>query len=451
MPKSRPRLLLALAFLLDLFGHCSLLLLISSNSYLSGFGNAKIQFLDQGAWFVFCLAIYPLLGWLFGSYTVLRWVKLPSRILLQRLTITAVFTMVAVAVASWLINPGEQIWLVYRRAQFYSIVPLTIWAFIVRVALRRGILLPEEPRLLFLASESFSSEVLNAWQRVPQREKLEFLHPKNLKSFLSSTESLCHLAIAPNIYSDSEFAYLLTQLKNLDPACVRIMSLTSLFERHQERLPPALLADDALNFHDLPWAAPLSVQAQLKRIADVLLAGVLLLLTSPFIAAAALAIWIEDQGSVFYTQQRSGWLGRPFRVYKLRTMAVQTEDQPARWTLPCDSRITKVGYWLRRLRIDELPQLINVICGEMSLIGPRPERPEHEHQLEASILHYRKRHWMRPGLSGWAQVCSPYASNIDESDLKLSYDLYYLRHFSTWLDMVILFRTIKTILKATGR
>ena len=87
----------------------------------------------------------------------------------------------------------------------------------------------------------------------------------------------------------------------------------------------------------------------------------------------------------------------------------------------------------------------------MSIIGTRPDRPEHEHQLEASILHYRKRHWMRPGLSGWAQVCSPYASNIDESDLKLSYDLYYLRHFSTWLDMVILFRTIKTILKATGR
>ena len=101
------------------------------------------------------------------------------------------------------------------------------------------------------------------------------------------------------------------------------------------------------------------------------------------------------------------------------------------------------------MRLDELPQLLNVLNGEMSLMA-RPERPELEKQLEQSIPHYRKRHWMRPGLSGWAQVCAPYASSIEDSDLKLSYDLYYLRHFSTWLDLVILFRTIKTVLKAGG-
>ena len=103
------------------------------------------------------------------------------------------------------------------------------------------------------------------------------------------------------------------------------------------------------------------------------------------------------------------------------------------------------------MRLDELPQLLNVLNGEMSLIGPRPERPELEEELEQSIPHYRKRHWMRPGLSGWAQVCAPYASSIEDSDLKLSYDLYYLRYFSTWLDLVILLRTVKTVLKAGGR
>ena len=106
---------------------------------------------------------------------------------------------------------------------------------------------------------------------------------------------------------------------------------------------------------------------------------------------------------------------------------------------------------MRRLRLDELPQLLNVIRGEMSLIGPRPERPELEHELEQAIPHYRKRHWMRPGLSGWAQVCAPYASSIEDSDLKLSYDLYYLLNFNTWIDLIILFRTIKTVLKAGGR
>ena len=132
-------------------------------------------------------------------------------------------------------------------------------------------------------------------------------------------------------------------------------------------------------------------------------------------------------------------------------MRVQPNSDPILWTQPGDQRITAVGYWLRRLRLDELPQLLNVLNGQMSLIGPRPERPELELDLERHIPHYRKRHWMRPGLSGWAQVCAPYASNIEDSDLKLSYDLYYMLHFSAWLDLVILFRTIKTVLKAAGR
>ena len=185
--------------------------------------------------------------------------------------------------------------------------------------------------------------------------------------------------------------------------------------------------------------------------ADLVLAALLLVVTSPFVLISALFIWLEDRGPIFFAQERSGWLGRPFRVLKLRTMCVQPADAPACWTEPGDRRITVVGGWLRKVRLDELPQLWNVLNGEMSLIGPRPERPELEHELEQRIPHYRKRHWMRPGLSGWAQVCAPYASSIEDSDLKLSYDLYYLRHFSTWLDLVILFRTIKTVLKASGR
>ena len=164
----------------------------------------------------------------------------------------------------------------------------------------------------------------------------------------------------------------------------------------------------------MPWAAPFSVQAQLKRLADLFVAAALLLLTAPFIGFAALLIWLEDQGPVFYSQQRSGWLGRPFAVLKLRTMREQSKAGQTLWTQPGDERITAVGQLLRRLRLDELPQLLNVLNGEMSLIGPRPERPELEHDLERHIPHYRKRHWMRPGLSGWAQVCAPYASSIED-------------------------------------
>ena len=189
----------------------------------------------------------------------------------------------------------------------------------------------------------------------------------------------------------------------------------------------------------------------MKRVADVLLSILLLALTAPLIFLAAILIWLEDRGSVFYVQERSGWLGQPFRLWKLRTMKMAAAKAPISWTVPGHQRITRVGRWLRRSRIDELPQLVNVLSGDMSLIGPRPERPELELKLEASIPHYRKRHWMRPGLSGWAQVCAPYAASIEDSELKLSYDLYYLKYFSNWLDLLILFRTIKTVLKVAGR
>ena len=144
-------------------------------------------------------------------------------------------------------------------------------------------------------------------------------------------------------------------------------------------------------------------------------------------------------------------MGRPFALLKLRTMRCTGSAKGPAWTIPGDGRITCIGGLLRRTRLDELPQLINVLRGEMSLIGPRPERPELEQDLEVRIPHYRKRHWMLQGLSGWAQVCAPYAASVEEAELKLSYDLYYLRHFSVWLDLLILAKTVKTILKARGR
>lgn len=131
-------------------------------------------------------------------------------------------------------------------------------------------------------------------------------------------------------------------------------------------------------------------------------------------------------------------------------MCCEPLDAPATWTIPGDYRITKIGVWLRRTRIDELPRLLNVLRREMSLTGPHPERPELEEELEREIFHYIKRHWMRLGLSGWAQVCAPYASSVEEAEFKLSYDLYYLRHWSCWLDFLILAKTIKTVLKAKG-
>ena len=224
-----------------------------------------------------------------------------------------------------------------------------------------------------------------------------------------------------------------------------------MFERQQERLPPRLLRDGWITYDEIPWAQAFAFQAQLKRSIDVILALFLLILTLPLLLIAMGFVWIDDPGPIFYCQKRTGWMGSTFSVLKLRTMYVQPSDIDASWTQPADRRITRAGNFLRKMRIDELPQLINILKGDMSLVGPRPERPEMEEALERNIPHYRMRHWMRPGLSGWAQVCAPYASSIDDSHLKLSYDLYYLKRFNLWLDIIIMIRTVKTILKASGR
>ena len=446
-----PRTLLLRALLLDWLGQILILVLIMLAPAVFGVPIGGMQLEGQRSWLLFCLLLYPLLGWLFGSFTVLRWRRLPVTVLLQRLLLTATATLMVVALARWLLNPGEYVWLVYRRVQLFWVVVVACWSLLVRIGLRRGMLLPESPRLVLLATDQEKGPILQAWRRVPQRERLQTIQPGQLQGELQSLNAPLMLTLTPQMRMHVSLQQLRNQWETTDPSLMRVVSTERLFEQMQERLPPMLLPDSGLNYDDLPWAATFSVQAQLKRAADLIVAGGLIVLTFPFVAIAALLVWLEDRGPVFYVQQRSGWLGRPFSVLKLRTMTVQPADVSATWTQPGDQRITKVGYWLRRVRLDELPQLLNVLSGEMSLIGPRPERPELEEGLERHIPHYRKRHWMRPGLSGWAQVCAPYASSVEDSDLKLSYDLYYLRHFGTWIDLVILFRTIKTVLKAGGR
>lgn len=446
-----PRILLLRALLLDCLGQ--LLILVMAVSMPASFGIAlrDNSLMSHGPWLVFLVLLYPLLGWLFGSYTVLRWRRLALPVLLQRLLLTAAVTFMVVGFATWFINPVEAVWVLNRRVQFQWMTLLTLWALAVRLGLRRGLLLPGAPQMFLLAQPQELAVVLKAWRRVPQRQRLRLIQSNALARKLDDSEEPILLAISPATRQDPSLYDLLARLEMRDPNQVRILSVLSLFEKQQERLPPLLMADMVLAYNDLPWSTPLNVQVQLKRMADLLVSAFLMFLTAPFLLVAALLIWLEDRGPVIYSQQRSGWLGRPFTLYKLRTMTVQPADAPAMWTQPGDQRITVVGGLLRRVRLDELPQLFNVFTGEMSLIGPRPERLELEEALERRIPHYRKRHWMRPGLSGWAQVCAPYASSFEDSDLKLSYDLYYLLHFSSWLDLVILFRTVKTVLKAGGR
>jgi len=229
-----------------------------------------------------------------------------------------------------------------------------------------------------------------------------------------------------------------------------ICSLVVWAEQHLQRVPPELFSSRWLVQAEGFELQPGRWGWRLKRLGDLVVASGLLLLTAPLLLAAAALIRLEDGGPIFYGQQRTGLYGERILIWKLRSMRQNAESSGARWASRNDARITTVGSWLRRLRIDELPQLVSVLSGEMSLIGPRPERPELELDLEEKIPHYRVRHWVRPGLSGWAQVCYPYGASIEDSRMKLSYDLYYLRNANLMLDSLILIKTLRLVARGQG-
>ncbi len=190
-----------------------------------------------------------------------------------------------------------------------------------------------------------------------------------------------------------------------------------------------------------------------KRIVDI----ISVLLVAPFVAPiavlAALAVYVESRGkgSVFYTQTRVGEFGRPFQIYKFRSMVTNAEqDGAVQWAVKNDSRITRTGAILRKFRFDEIPQLYNILKGDMSFVGPRPERPEFVQRLAEKIPYYNERHRVKPGLSGWAQIRYPYGASEEDGLEKLQYDLYYVKNYSVLLDALVLLQTAEVVLLGRG-
>lgn len=189
-----------------------------------------------------------------------------------------------------------------------------------------------------------------------------------------------------------------------------------------------------------------------KRVFDVIISLIILLLASPIMLLTAIAIWLSSFGRdpVFYRQVRIGLCDAPFNVLKFRSMRVDAEKNGAQFARKKDSRVTLIGAFIRKTRIDELPQLINVLRGDMSFVGPRPERPEFVLNFQQSIPHYSLRHVVKPGITGWAQICYPYGDSIEDTRNKLQFDLYYIKNYSTFLDMTILFQTLQVVLFGQG-
>ncbi len=232
---------------------------------------------------------------------------------------------------------------------------------------------------------------------------------------------------------------------------ITITNLITFFEREQGRVKLSLIDPSWLIFSDGFDASP--IRKLSKRIFDLGSTLVVLALTWPLMLLTALAIWIESgpAAPVLYRQERVGERGKPFMLIKFRSMRTDAEeDGVARWASKQDDRVTRVGRFIRKVRLDELPQLWNVLRGDMSLIGPRPERPQFVAELEKKIRYYDLRHCVKPGLAGWAQLNYPYGADEKDAAEKLKYDLFYVKNHNITLDLIILIQTFEVVLFRRG-
>ena len=188
----------------------------------------------------------------------------------------------------------------------------------------------------------------------------------------------------------------------------------------------------------------------IKRSSDIFISSIAIMLLAPVWLFLSLIVKRDSKGPVMFRQERVGEGGRIFVLKKFRSMTVDAERNGPMWAAAHDPRVTTVGRWLRRTRLDELPQFWNVLAGDMSFVGPRPERPQFVATLQQEIPYYMCRHSVRPGITGWAQVCHRYAASVEDSLEKLQYDLYYIKNLSVLLDLVILLKTVQVVLFSRG-
>ena len=231
---------------------------------------------------------------------------------------------------------------------------------------------------------------------------------------------------------------------------VHVNDLSSFLERETGRVDLDSLNPSWLIFSD-GFSAGRRLSSIGKRLFDVVVSAAILVLGMPIILLAALAVRLESEGPAFFRQRRIGLYGQGFEILKLRSMRLDAEvGGVAVWAQEDDPRITRVGAVLRKLRIDELPQAWSVLKGEMSFVGPRPERPQFVSDLEARLPYYAERHMVKPGITGWAQINYPYGASTEDARHKLEYDLYYAKNYTPFLDVLILILTMRVILWPEG-
>jgi len=267
-------------------------------------------------------------------------------------------------------------------------------------------------------------------------EPLKINKSKNLKGIIVNENNIIKVDNLDNLY-------------NIKLSGIEVINLIDWFDKEYHRVPTDFIESNYQLIKKLKSIED-NYHNRIKRLGDIFVSLIIILITLPVIFIVSCLIYLEDKGPIFYTQTRTGLNGKIIKIIKFRSMHVDAEIEGIQWSKKNDKRITRIGRILRAVRIDELPQLFCVLLGSMSLIGPRPERPEIEKKLFKKIPYYKSRYILKPGISGWAQVNYHYGASIADTKQKLSYDIYYISNFSFFLDLLIFFKTIKLVLNAKG-
>ena len=241
----------------------------------------------------------------------------------------------------------------------------------------------------------------------------------------------------------------LKDLLRIKTTGVHVNDFSTFMERETGRVDLDTVNPSWLIFSD-GFSSGRMISSAMKRVFDICASLLLLMLTAPVIAFFAILVKLDSRGPAFFRQTRVGLYGQNFSLIKLRSMRTDAEKAGAQWAAKDDPRVTRVGRLIRKLRIDELPQAWTVLKGEMSFVGPRPERPEFVSDLEEKLPYYAERHMVKPGITGWAQINYPYGASIEDSRHKLEFDLYYAKNYSPFLDLLILLQTLRVVLWNEG-
>lgn len=413
-----------------------------------------------GLIFAYLLGLYLADTYQLGIQITGLWA--PARVILSIITTSGVTAIVIYLTGLWGREP-----LVGRGVLLVSSSLFTIWAVIWRfVAVRWMWLKVAQTRWLVLGSKEsalqFGKECRSANSQaelVLLTENQDETQPhsgRNILSFVGSLDEfdLWSQQTWSGVLIENQLGLpdiLVKKLMEMRLRGVFVDSLANFYEQFWRKVPPSYLRDDWFAFTSGFSLIHNRINLKMKRLFDILITGLLLLIASPLMLLAAVAIKLDSPGSIFYSQIRTGQKKQEFKVHKFRTMYQNAEKQGVQWAQTKDPRITRVGRWLRLMRIDELPQLWNVLKGEMSLIGPRPERPVFDVKLAQKIPYYDVRYLVKPGITGWAQVMYPYGASVEDAYQKLAYDLYYIRNYSLLLDFAIALKTIRVVLLGKGR